>query len=116
MKPTTKTSNYLAVLCGLLIIFASFATNFQNEAEEELISIDKKMHQPAMHKSTQASSLIVKKKSQDHISNKKQPPLNIVASFIIIEAKSSDQDTEKNVEKNTTQYEKIIYNFIQVFF
>ena len=104
------------MLCGLIISFASFVATLQNESEDELISIGKQMHQPALYKSTQASPLIVKKKSQNHVNNKKQPPLNIVASFIFIKAKSSNQDTEKNIDKSTTRYETIIFNFIQTLF
>ncbi len=116
MKPTSKTSNYIVVLCGLLISFAFFAANLQNKSEGKSIRIDRQIHQPAVHKSTQGSPQIVEKKSQDHVNNKKQPPLNIVASFIFIEAKSSNQDTEENDDNNTTQYKRIIHSFIKAIF
>lgn len=115
MKPNSKAPNYIVILCGIFVSFASFAINSQSESEDNILGINQHTHQPTLYSTIQMPKQIQEKRNQNYTHNKKQPPLNIVASFILIEAKTS-QDHDKEALRNNTQYETLIYNFILTLF
>jgi len=115
MKPNSRIPKYLILLCGLFVSFTSIAINSLNESEKQLINIDRHLNQSALYSFIQAPQQIHEKKSQKYTGNKKQPPLNIVASFIFIKAKTN-QEREIEIEKTNTGYANIIHNFILTLF